>query len=172
MANRNLRGVGVVNVFSKPSLDDFRIVFFVFLGEAVGCALGRRCFKIVEIAGFFLVGDHPPAHMIEDFKAYGDAALIGDVIFIAREIAYHLVHTIYTYRRKVIAEEWKITRGIGVKSAVVHFLGKGALFLQRRFADIHQTIDFLHQAIVIAFKPVSQPRHIERDDAYGSGHFR
>jgi hypothetical protein len=43
--------------------------FAVFLGEAVGGALGRRGFQVVEVAGGFLEFDHARADVVEQAQA-------------------------------------------------------------------------------------------------------
>ena len=51
---RQLRGVGVVDIFAKTSLDDVWIAFFVLFGKAIRRALGWRGFEVIEVAGALL----------------------------------------------------------------------------------------------------------------------
>src|SRR3546814_18102209 len=49
--------------------------FAVFFGEAVGGAVCRCGFEVVEVAGLLLITDEAPAHMIENGQRHFDAEI-------------------------------------------------------------------------------------------------
>ena len=144
MIDRDLGGVGVIDILPESRLQYVRKPLPVFLGETIGRAFRRRRFEIVEIAGFLLIGDQLPAHMIQDVEAQLNSALVGDVIGIAREIPDHFVHAVDADRGEMIAEEGQVAGRIGIEAAVVHFLREDSFLLKRGLGDVHQPVDFLY----------------------------
>ena len=49
ITDRNLRGVGVINVLARSCLKDVRKTLFIFFGKTVSGALGGSGLQIIEI---------------------------------------------------------------------------------------------------------------------------
>ena len=99
---RQLRGVGVVDIFAKTGLDDIRIALFIFFSKAVRRALGRRGFEVVKVTRALLKLANFTAQKLDHLDRKFSPEIGRDIFLVAREISQKLVHAVDTDGAKVI----------------------------------------------------------------------
>ena len=99
---RQLRGVGVVDIFAKTRLDDIRIALFVLFGKAIRSALGRRGFEVIEVAGALLKFANFTAQKLYHLDRKFSSKIGRDIFLVVREITQKLVHAVDANGAKVI----------------------------------------------------------------------
>jgi len=100
------------------------------LGEAVGGALGRCRFEVVEVAGVFLELHQPRADMVEQLHRQRAAGRRVHALAVIGEVAHHLVQAVHADGGEVIAQRAEVALGVRVEPGIHVVLDHLALDLQ------------------------------------------
>ncbi len=131
---------------SAAGLQDVGKALAVFLGEAVGGALGRRGLQVVQVPGLLLELDHARADVIEQALGEGVALGRGDVLGVGGEVADHLVDAVDADGGEVVAQGAQIALGVGKQPGIHVALDHLALDLQAVAGQLQQLVEAVVQA--------------------------
>ncbi|MNC55957.1 hypothetical protein D3C75_1055230 [compost metagenome] len=113
-ARRQLRGVGVVRRLAAAGLKNVGVTLKVFLGKAVGGALGRGRFEVVEMAGFFLETHQGGAHMVQQLQGKRTSLFSVHALLVTAEVAQHFMQAIEADGGKMIAQGPQVPFGVRI----------------------------------------------------------
>ena len=119
-------------------MENVREAFFVFFGKTVGGTFGGGGFKIVEIAGFFLVFDEFGAHVDEYFFGKVASEFGGNVVVVIGEVSDGFVDSVEADGGEVVVEVSEVSFGVGVEAAIHPFLNFVALCFEGVFGHVHE----------------------------------
>ena len=168
-AHGQLGRVGVVRLLGSARLQDAGPALFIFLGKAVGGAFGGRGLQVVEVAGFFLKGDDACAHMVQKAHGKGMAPVAGDVVYVVREVAHHLVDAVHAQGGEVVAQRAQVALGVGEQPLVHQPLNQRAFDFQAVFAQFQQAVQRGQQRRLVTGVQIAQAGAVHRDHAHAAG---
>lgn len=101
---RQLRGVGVVDIFAKSRLDDIRIALFILFGKAIRRALGRCGFEVIKVTCALLKLANFTAQKLDHLDRKLSPEIGRDIFLVVREISQKLVHAVDADGAKVVVK--------------------------------------------------------------------
>ena len=132
VSDGQVRAVGVVgHVVHIACADDVGISFSVVFCKAVGSGLCGSCFKVVQIAVFFLVVAEFFTHEVEHFLGEFLRFLVRHVFAHPLCVEARLVHTHKTDCGEVVAKSAEIAFGVGVEPFVEQLCDDVSLDFER-----------------------------------------
>ena len=162
-----MRGVGVVRGPVHICSNDVRIKLLVMLCKSI-CRRLRRCrLKVVEVAVLLLIVGESLTHVIEDFSRELLCLLVCQVCAQPLRVEADLVHADQADGREVVVEGSQISLCVRIETLLKKLRDDCSLCLEASSGDIHQVVKALVEVLLILCE-VSDPRHVDRDDADGT----
>ena len=165
VADGKVRRVGVIrHVVHIACADDVGISFSVVFCKTIGSGFCRRCFKVVQIAVFFLVVAEFFTHEVEHFLGEFLSFLVCHIFAHPLCVEARLVHAHKTDCGEVVAESAEIAFCVGIQAFVKQLCDDVSLDFERARGHVHETSEFFEE-VFFRLGDVSDSRHIDRHDA-------
>ena len=159
-----MAGVCVVRSVALRGGDDIGILLNIVLCKAVGCALCRSGFEVVQIAVLLLIIRKALAHVVEYLLGEILALFGGHIGADPVCVESCFVHADKADCGEVVIEVSEVILGVGVKSLVEELCYNIALYLQRARGYVHHLVEALEEVCLVG-RQIRNARHIDGNNA-------